>query len=143
MKNLSIVILGLSIRSSWGNGHATTYRGLVRALADRGHRVLFLERNMPWYAGAVDKPNPVGARLEVYNDLQELKSRFTRAIRAADLVIVGSYTPQGIMVGDWVLRHAQGVTAFYYIDTPMTVYGLAAGAIDYISAELLRSYDLY
>ena len=36
---LDIVILGLSITSSWGNGHATTYRGLVRELAGRGHRV--------------------------------------------------------------------------------------------------------
>ena len=42
-----IVILGLSITSSWGNGHATTYRSLVRGLAARGHRVLFLERDQP------------------------------------------------------------------------------------------------
>jgi spore maturation protein CgeB len=143
MKRLSIVILGLSIRSYWGNGHATTYRGLVRALAARGHRVLFLERNTSWYASAADMPNPDGARLEIYNSLQELTSRFTRAVRQADLIIVGSYIPQGIAVGHWVLRQATGVTAFYDIDTPVTMNGLMAGGIDYISLELLRSYDLY
>jgi hypothetical protein len=37
---LDMVILGLSITSSWGNGHATTYHALCRALAERGHRIL-------------------------------------------------------------------------------------------------------
>src|SRR4051794_6990267 len=45
-----VVILGLSVTSSWGNGHATTYRSLIRGLAAHGHRVLFLEREAPWYA---------------------------------------------------------------------------------------------
>src|SRR4051812_29881107 len=42
LASMKIVILGLSITSSWGNGHATTYRGLVRELAAQGHDVLFL-----------------------------------------------------------------------------------------------------
>ena len=45
-----IVILGLSLTSSWGNGHATTYRGLVKELCRNGHEVTFLERDVPWYA---------------------------------------------------------------------------------------------
>ncbi|MBV8774516.1 MAG: glycosyltransferase [Deltaproteobacteria bacterium] len=143
IRPLSIVILGLSIRSSWGNGHATTYRGLVRALAARHHRVLFLERDMPWYARAVDMPQPVGARLELYTSLAELRARFTPAVRDADLVIVGSYTPQGTEVGEWVLRNARGFSAFYDIDTPVTLQALAAGKVEYITNELLRSYDLY
>src|SRR6185312_8305157 len=68
---LDIVILGLSITSSWGNGHATTYRGLVRELTRRGHRVLFLERDMPWYAGNRDMPNPPYGRTELYTSLAE------------------------------------------------------------------------
>jgi spore maturation protein CgeB len=143
IKPLSIVILGLSIRSSWGNGHATTYRGLVRALAARGHRVLFLERDMPWYARAVDMPKPVGARLELYSDLAELKSRFTPAVHEADLTIVGSYTPEGAEIGEWVLRNTRGVSSFYDIDTPVTLQALAGGQIDYITNKLLRRYDLY
>ena len=43
-ERLNIVIIGLTITSSWGNGHATTYRALVRELVARGHRVTFLER---------------------------------------------------------------------------------------------------
>lgn len=143
IKGLSIVILGLSIRSSWGNGHATTYRGLVRALAARGHRVLFLERDVPWYAKTVDMPRPAGGNLELYNSLPELAARFTSAIREADLVMVGSYTPQGAALGEWVLRKARGITAFYDIDTPVTLQGVASGKIDYITTKLMRSYDLY
>jgi spore maturation protein CgeB len=143
IRPLSVVILGLSIRSSWGNGHATTYRGLVRALAARHHQVLFLERDMPWYARAVDMPQPVGARLALYTSLTELRARFTSAVRDADLVIVGSYTPQGAEVGEWALRNGSGITAFYDIDTPVTLQGLASGKVDYITIKLLRSYDLY
>jgi spore maturation protein CgeB len=41
-------VLGLSITSSWGNGHATTWRALLKALAARGHAITFLERDVPW-----------------------------------------------------------------------------------------------
>src|SRR5436189_4201268 len=88
---LDIVILGLSITSSWGNGHATTYRGLVRELARRGHNVLFLEHDRPWYADNRDMPEPPWGRMRLYRNLYDLRDRFTRAIRNADVVIVGSY----------------------------------------------------
>src|SRR5205823_3466361 len=93
---LDIVIIGLTITSSWGNGHATTYRGLVRELTRRGHRVLFLERDMPWYAGNRDMPNPPFGRTELYNTLDELKDRFAGDVAKADVAIVGSYVPDGI-----------------------------------------------
>src|SRR3712207_7277029 len=95
---LNIVIFGLSITSSWGNGHATTYRGLVRALVERGHRVLFLERDVPWYADSRDLPVPPYGDLGLYSGLPDLKARFEAAVRAADLVIVGSYVPEGVAV---------------------------------------------
>jgi spore maturation protein CgeB len=56
------VFLGLSITSSWGNGHATTYRALLRALAERGHEVTFLERDLDFYAANRDLPEPPFAR---------------------------------------------------------------------------------
>ncbi|MFS8609442.1 MAG: glycosyltransferase, partial [Gammaproteobacteria bacterium] len=118
---LDIVILGLSITSSWGNGHATTYRGLMRELAARGHRVLFLERDVPWYAENRDLPRPPYGRTELYRSLAELRDRFARDVRQADLVIVGSYVPEGIAAGNWVTRVAGGMTAFYEIDTPVTL----------------------
>lgn len=140
---LKIVILGLSITSSWGNGHATTYRGLMRELCARGHEVLFLERNTEWYAANRDLPAPPFGRTELYSSLKELKKNFTAEIRQADFVIVGSYVPEGIEVGEWVTRIAEGATAFYDIDTPVTMARLIKGGVDYISAALIPRYQLY
>jgi spore maturation protein CgeB len=140
---LRIVILGLSITSSWGNGHATTYRGLVRELAARGHDVLFLERDAAWYAAHRDLPEPPHGRTVLYRDLAELKREFTGAVREADLAIVGSYVPEGAAVGDWVNETAHGITAFYDIDTPVTLARLARGDIDYLTPALIPKYHLY
>src|SRR5436309_10201762 len=109
---MKIVILGLSITSSWGNGHATTYRGLVRELAARGHEVLFLERDLPWYADNRDAPTVPPAEVALYRSVAELKRRHKTHVAAADAVIVGSYVPEGIEVGEWVLQTARGATAF-------------------------------
>jgi spore maturation protein CgeB len=140
---MDIVILGLSITSSWGNGHATTYRGLVRELARRGHRVLFLERDLPWYADNRDLPRPPWGRTELYRSLAELQDRYDREVRQADLVMVGSYVPQGIAVGEWVVERAGGRTAFYDIDTPVTLARLARGDCEYLAPALVRRYHLY
>lgn len=140
---LDIVILGLSITSSWGNGHATTYRGLVRELAARGHRVLFLERDVPWYAENRDMPHPPFGRTDLYRSVAELRRRFTGAVRDADLVIVGSYVPEGIAVGEWVTRTARGATTFYDIDTPVTLARLDRGDAEYLTPALVSKYDLY
>jgi spore maturation protein CgeB len=138
-----IVILGLAITSSWGNGHATTYRALVRHLALRGHRVLFLERDAPWYAQNRDMPHPHGAEVAVYASVDDLKRRFETEVRAADLVVVGSYVPDGTRVGEWVTTEACSTTAFYDIDTPVTLARLQRGDTSYISLTLIRKYDLY
>src|ERR671926_890257 len=98
-----IVILGLSITSSWGNGHATTYRALVKALDRRGHRVTFLECDVPWYADHRDLPDPLYCRTELYKDVADLKKRFATLVRDADAVIVGSYVPNGVKVGEWAI----------------------------------------
>jgi spore maturation protein CgeB len=140
---LRIVIIGLSITSSWGNGHATTYRGLVRELARAGHDILFLERDVEWYAANRDLPNPPDGRTVLYRSLDELKQTFAGDIEAADLVIVGSFVPEGSEVGRWVVDHAAGITAFYDIDTPVTLAKLARGEEEYISRDLIPRYDLY
>lgn len=140
---MRIVILGLSITSSWGNGHATTYRGLVRELAARGHEILFLERDAEWYASNRDLPRPSFCRTELYATTAELKERFEGDVREADLVIVGSYVPDGITIGEWATAVAGGVTAFYDIDTPVTLARLERGEVEYLTPELVRRYDLY
>ncbi len=138
-----IVILGLSVTSSWGNGHATTYRSLIRGLAARGYRVLFLERDTPWYAGNRDEPHPQGAHTEIYDDLDAVIKRFEVAVTRARLVMVGSFVPEGIRVGDWILSIAKGTTAFYDIDTPVTLAKLAEGSCEYLASRQIAKYRIY
>jgi spore maturation protein CgeB len=142
-KPLKIVILGLSITSSWGNGHATTYRALARALHQRRHDLLFLERDVPWYAANRDLPVPTFARLGLYQDIAELGKEYTAQVQDADLVIVGSYVPEGVAVGDWVLQTAKGLVAFYDIDTPVTLAKLRHNNCEYLAPRQIASYDLY
>ena len=139
---LDIVVFGLSITSAWGNGHATTYRALLRALAERGHKVRFFERDMPWYAKHRDLPHPPYARTVLYSSLQELRERLGDEIRA-DLVVIGSYVPEAVRLAEWVLPRATGLTAFYDIDTPVTVAHLERGDCEYLTAPLVPRFDLY
>ncbi|WP_437672475.1 CgeB family protein [Sorangium sp. So ce131] len=143
MKPLSFVFLGLSITSSWGNGHATTYRGLLKRLAQRGHRVLFLERDLWFYAENRDLPHPPYGRTELYQSLDDLHERFRDVVRDADMVVVGSYVPDGVAVGAWVTETARGKTAFYDIDTPVTLKKLERGDTEYLAPSLIPRYDLY
>lgn len=143
MHGLSIVVLGLSITSSWGNGHATNYRALVRALSERGHRVLFLERDVEWYRSHRDLPVPPHGRTELYGSFEDLTRRFASEVAQADLVVVGSYVPDGIEVSRWVTGTAGGIRAFYDIDTPVTLAALGRGDCSYLLAEQLPAFDLY
>ncbi|HEY0043549.1 MAG TPA: glycosyltransferase [Allosphingosinicella sp.] len=139
---MKLVVLGLSLSSSWGNGHATTFRALLKAFRARGHDILFLERDVPWYASARDVTDPSYCRLEYYADLAGLE-RWRREIETADAVIVGSYVPEGVAVGRFVQQHARGVAAFYDIDTPVTLAKLARGDFEYLSPEIIAGYDVY
>ncbi len=139
---LSLVVLGLSLSSAWGNGHATTFRSLLRAFAARGHSVLFLERDVPWYAQHRDLVTPDWCRLEFYTDLAELKT-WHNVVAAADAVMLGSYVPEGVAIGSWVQAVAGGAKLFYDIDTPITLEKLARGDEEYLSAALVPGFDLY
>ena len=139
---MNIAILGLSITSSWGNGHATTYRALARALAERGHGVQFLERNVEWYASNRDLPHSPFWQTTLYESFGDL-DRHRDAIRAADVVIVGSYVLDGPDVINWVIEHATGVRAFYDIDTPVTLDKLERGTCEYIRGQQVREFDVY
>ena len=140
---MKIVICGLAITSSWGNGHATTYRALMRALCAQGHDVLFLERNAPWYAENRDLARPPYGETRVYENLDELEDRHSADIAGADLVILGSYVPDGAAIGAMIHRLSTGVTAFYDIDTPITLAKLERGSTDYLERWQIPKYDLY
>ncbi len=139
---MKLVVLGLSLTSSWGNGHATTYRALLKSFARRGHDVLFLERDVPWYAAERDLSEPDFCRLALYKDLAALEA-WRPEIAGAGAVIVGSYVPEGVAVGQFVQETAKGVVAFYDIDTPVTLAKLARGDFEYLSPNQIPDYDIY
>jgi spore maturation protein CgeB len=138
---MRLVFLGLSLSSSWGNGHATTYRALLRALDRRGHELLFLERDQPWYAAHRDLASPSFCELRFYQRLSDL-DRFRRTFAQADAVIVGSYVPDGIAVINRVADQAS-IFGFYDIDTPVTLAALGDGGAAYLLPSQVRLFDLY
>ena len=142
-KKLSLVFIGLSLSSSWGNGHATNYRALLRALHARGHDLTFLERDQPWYAANRDLPQPDFCRLAFYRDLHELKRDHAPLIAQADAVVLGSYLAEGPEVARTVLESASGLVGFYDIDTPITLAKLASQDAEYLTAELVPYFDFY
>ncbi|HKG96604.1 MAG TPA: glycosyltransferase, partial [Pyrinomonadaceae bacterium] len=120
-----------------------TYRSLIKALHARGHTVTFLERNVPWYGDHRDLTSAPYCRIELYDSLADVPRHFSRLVSEANLVIVGSYVPDGAVLADWVTMHAQGVTAFYDIDTPVTLARLEKGDAEYIIPTLIPRFDLY
>lgn len=140
---LSLLFLGLSLSSSWGNGHATTYRALLRGLAGVGHRIEFLERDVPWYARNRDLSDPEFCRLHLYDDLGDLRERFSGAVAAADAVVIGSYVPEGIALVDFVMESATGAVVFYDIDTPVTCAKLSQANAEYLAPRQVPLFDLY
>lgn len=140
---MKIVFAGLTISSSWGNGHATTYRGLLKGLHKLGHEVHFLEWDKPWYRDNRDFNSSETYNLHFYHSLDELRAKYEQLVQQADLVVVGSYVPDGIRVGEWVVQTARSVTAFYDIDTPVTLHKLDEGDREYLSADLIPQFDLY
>ncbi|MDQ2805758.1 MAG: glycosyltransferase [Chloroflexota bacterium] len=145
---LNIVFFGLSITSSWGNGHATTYRGLLRALAARGHRCTFLEQVTEYYAANRDL-NPAQtdyANVCLYSDWDDPQTREAAAevVGAADVVIIGSYCFAGAAIIDWAFgqRHSGLCQLYYDIDTPVTLDALRRdGATPYLAGDQLTGFD--
>src|SRR5689334_13211791 len=97
---MKIVIFGLTISSSWGNGHATLWRGLIRALTRKGHRVVFFERDVPYYAGARDLHDITGGALVLYPDWETVRARALKEVADSDVAIVTSFCPDGIAAGE-------------------------------------------
>ena len=140
---MKFVVIGLSVTSSWGNGHATTYRALLKELKKLGHEILFLEKDVPYYAENRDMPNPEFCELGLYKSEEELKKNYADEVAEADVVIVGSYVKEGVEVGNWAIDTATGVTAFYDIDTPVTLAKLKRKDYEYLDPEIISRYNLY
>jgi len=139
---MKIVVFGLTISSSWGNGHATLWRGLIGALARRGARVVFFERDTPYYARHRDLWALPAAELVLYGDWSEVRARALAETRSADAAIVTSYCPDGRAASALVCETARRAL-FYDMDTPVTLARLSAGeSVDYLPKEGLGGFDL-
>lgn len=144
---MKLVILGLSITSSWGNGHATTYRGLCRALAARGHRIVFYEWDAPWYSGAHRDLPPEAcdyAEVRLFSDWHEARHEILRELQDADAAMLGSYFRPGIEAADFLAHEYAGPRLYYDIDTPVTLAAFRdQGAAEYLRAEQVPIFDVY
>lgn len=141
---MKIVIFGLSITSSWGNGHATTFRALARALHAGGHQVVFFEKNVEWYASNRDLPEPDFCKLNLFTNWSDVLPLVQRELASADVAMVGSYFPDGIAAVEEMLDSKAAVRTFYDIDTPITVAALRErSSTDYIRTDQLEALDIY
>jgi spore maturation protein CgeB len=139
---MKIVVFGLTISSSWGNGHATLWRGLCRALADLGHHVVFYERDVPYYSGARDLQEIAGGELVLYPDWEGIRHRASRDVADADVAMVTSYCPDAVAATDLVTDRSR-LSVFYDLDTPVTLMRLRSGeSVDYIGPRGLADFDL-
>ncbi len=140
---MKVVIFGLSITSSWGNGHATTFRALARALHARGHRVVFFEKDVEWYASNRDMPEPPFCGMRLYHTWPEIVRHVRSELGDADVAMVGSYFPDGRAAIGEVFDSKVPIKAFYDIDTPITVAALRAGGADYLQPKQVSGFDIY
>ncbi|HEY0411712.1 MAG TPA: glycosyltransferase [Allosphingosinicella sp.] len=141
---MKFVIFGLTVSSSWGNGHATLWRGLIRALAQDGHEIAFFERDVPYYAGARDLWRLWdGAELILYPDWNAVYERARDAVEGADVAMVTSYCPDGIAASHLVWERAPALRLFYDLDAPVTLARLGAGErLPYLPREGLGEFDV-
>ena len=139
---MKLVVFGLTVSSSWGNGHATLWRGLIRALERRGHDVVFFERDAPYYAEHRDLSDLGEALLVLYPDWESVRLRALGHLLDADVAMVTSYCPDARAAADLIAEQGH-VSVFYDLDTPVTLARLAAGeTVDYLPKEGLSRFDL-
>ena len=140
---MRILIFGLTVSSSWGNGHATLWRGLCNALAKTGHSITFFEKDVPYYRTHRDLTHPAGYRLQLYSEWNEIEREAHNALSACDCAIVTSYCPDASAASDLILEHHKVFSIFYDLDTPVTLNILGRkGKVDYIPSSGLEPFDL-
>lgn len=139
---MKIVVFGLTISSSWGNGHATVWRSLCRQLIGGGHNVVFFERDVPYYAAHRDVSAIDGGTLRLYQTWNDVVDLAAHEVRDADVAIVTSYCPDAIAASD-LIWCSPALRVFYDLDAPVTITRLRAGEIvPYLPANGLRDFDL-
>src|SRR5438045_6935254 len=125
---MHFVIFGLTVSSSWGNGHATLWRGLLKAMSRRGHTAIFYERDVPYYSSTRDGwPAPHGVNLRIFDAIETIRPELSRELAGADVALVTSYCPDGPAAAQLIFESHATVRAFYDLDTPVTLAALPPG----------------
>jgi spore maturation protein CgeB len=143
-QSMHFVIFGLTLSSSWGNGHATLWRGLLKALANRGHSAVFYEKDVSYYRDARDGwLPPAGVRLRLYADFAEIVYEVARELPEAEVAMVTSYCPDGVAASRLLLDSPARLKVFYDLDTPVTLDALRSGTpVTYLPEAGLAGFDL-
>lgn len=140
---MKIVIFGLTVSSSWGNGHATLWRGLCRALGALGHRVVFFERDVPYYAITRDLQRVPGAELVLYGEWEAVRGRARAELADADVGMTTSYCPDAVDAAELLLDGGRAFPVFYDLDTPVTLARLSdGGGVPYLPPRALADFGL-
>jgi spore maturation protein CgeB len=145
MKPLSIAFFGSSLVSAYWNGAATYYRGMLKALAAKGHRLTFYEPDAYDRQKHRDIADPDWARVVVYSVESEAGvGRALEQARTADVIVKAS----GIGIFDALLetavpavRRCGALAVFWDVDAPATLDRIAADPHDPFRA-LIPTYDL-
>ena len=140
---MKITIFGLTMSSSWGNGHATPYRAILKALRRQGHTSHFYEKDAPYYARHRDLNGESYCDLRLYTDWEAVRASALNQAADSDAVICASFCPEGARIIDDVLELPGPVKVFYDLDTPVTLAGLERGGVEYLRCEHIPDFDLY
>lgn len=139
---MKLAIFGLTISSSWGNGHATLWRALCHALRALGHEVVFFERNQPYYESARDDVD-YGCEWVLYREWETVRRLAKAAVDSADAAIVTSYCPDAREASELSLGSKTSRRIFYDLDSPVTLARLRAGeSVEYLPEYGLADFDL-
>ena len=139
---MKITIFGLTVSSSWGNGHATPYRAILKALHRRGHRIVFYEKDVEYYALRRDFTHPIFCELVLYRTWDHIRERALRDAADSDVVITASYCPDGARINDELLELDRPLHVYYDLDTPVSLSNLEKGDLPYVSQRQLPAFDL-
>jgi spore maturation protein CgeB len=139
---VNITVFGLTLSSSWGNGHATPYRAIIRALDRLGHKVHFFEKDVPYYSSRRDFDSCDYCELTLYSAWVNIRERALSAAADSDVVITASFLPEGRRINDEILDLARPLRIFYDLDTPVTLNALRQGEVEYLGAAQIQAFDL-
>ncbi len=139
---MKLAIFGLSVSSSWGNGHAVLWRALIRSLGAQGHAIVFFERDVPYYAEHRDLNEIDGGRLVLYRYWQDVAAEARRELAEADAAVVTSYCPDALAASALMFQ-SRALRVFYDLDSPVTLARRAAGeTVAYLGPDRLAPFDL-